>query len=143
VLATDLDAVAVACARKNGVAASVGDLDGPLPRSILGHVDVLTAVVPYVPAEELHLLPRDVLEHEPRRALDGGPGGTVLLRRAAGAGVRWLAPGGTVLLELGGDQADELTAELARLGYDGIRVHRDEDGRDRAIEAHRPGPAAG
>ncbi len=35
----------------------------------------ITAVVPYVPTEEMQLLPRDVRDHEPRLALDGGPGG--------------------------------------------------------------------
>ena len=72
VLGTDVDPVAVACAGRNGVAVSEGDLDRPLPSRLLGRVDLMTAVVPYVPTEELHLLPRDVLAHEPRRALDGG-----------------------------------------------------------------------
>jgi len=100
----------------------------------------VTAVVPYVPSEELHLLPRDVLAHEPRRALDGGPRGTVVLERAARAAARWLRPGGSVLLELGGEQADELSTIMADAGLTAIRVHRDEDGRDRAIEARRPEP---
>ena len=138
VIATDVDPVAVACARRNGVEALVGDLDEPLPPALRERVDVVTAVVPYVPTEELHLLPRDVLAHEPARALDGGPGGTAVLERAARAAARWLRPGGTVLLELGGDQADELSATMADAGLTAIRVHRDDEGRDRAIEARRP-----
>ncbi|HSJ50676.1 MAG TPA: HemK/PrmC family methyltransferase [Actinomycetota bacterium] len=138
VLATDLDPAAVACARRNGVRALQGDLDEPLPRSMVGRVDVLTAVAPYVPTEELHLLPRDVIAHEPRRALDGGPGGTEVLSRAAEAAARWLRPGGVVLLEIGGDQAREMTAALTDAGLSGIRVHRDRDGRDRSIQARRP-----
>lgn len=137
VIATDVDPVAVACARRNGVDARLGDLDQPLPASLRGHVDVVTAVVPYVPSEELHLLPRDVLAHEPRRALDGGPAGMRLLVRAAEAAARWLRPEGSALLELGGDQARAMTAALAALGLSEIRVHRDDDGRDRAIEARR------
>jgi release factor glutamine methyltransferase len=137
VVATDVDPVAVACARRNGVDARLGDLDQPLPGSLQGHVDVVTAVVPYVPSEELHLLPRDVLAHEPRRALDGGPAGMRLLVRAAEAAARLLRPEGSVLLELGGEQARAMTAALAALGLSEIRVHRDDDGRDRAIEARR------
>ena len=140
VIATDVDPVAVACARRNGVEALLGDLDEPLPPALRERVDVVTAVVPYVPTEELHLLPRDVLAHEPARALDGGPGGTALLERAAGAAARWLRPGGTVLLELGGDQADEMSTTMAGAGLTAIRVHRDDEGRDRAIEARRPDP---
>jgi release factor glutamine methyltransferase len=140
VIATDVDPAAVACARRNGVEALVGDLDEPLPPALRRSVDVVTAVVPYVPTGELHLLPRDVLAHEPRRALDGGPRGTLVLERAARAATRWLRPGGSVLLELGGEQADELSATMADAGLSAIRVHRDEEGRDRAIEARRPDP---
>jgi release factor glutamine methyltransferase len=140
VIATDIDPAAVACARRNGVRALPGDLDEPLPPALRRRVDVVTAVVPYVPTEELHLLPRDVLAHEPRRALDGGPRGTVVLERAARAATRWLRPGGSVLMELGGEQADELFTIMTDAGLTAIRVHRDEDGRDRAIEARRPEP---
>ena len=139
VIATDIDPAAVACARRNGVEALPGDLDEPLPPALRRRVDVVTAVVPYVPTEELHLLPRRPA-HEPRRALDGGPRGTVVLERAARAAARWLRPGGSVLLELGGEQADELSTIMADAGLTAIRVHRDEDGRDRAIEARRPEP---
>jgi release factor glutamine methyltransferase len=140
VIATDVDPAAVACAQRNGVKALLGDLDEPLSLALRGRVDVVTAVVPYVPSEELHLLPRDVLAHEPRRALDGGARGTAVLERAAGAAPRWLRPGGSVLLELGGDQADVLTTTMADAGLSAIRVHSDDDGRDRAIEARLPVP---
>jgi release factor glutamine methyltransferase len=143
VLATDIDPAAVACARRNGILVLLGDLDEPLPPAVLGRVDVLTAVVPYVPSEELHLLPRDVLAHEPRRALDGGPGGTVLLERAAIASARWLATGGTVLLEIGGDQASAIDATLTAAGLSDVRVHRDADGQDRAIVARREADTRG
>jgi len=142
VIATDLDPVAVACARRNGVEALTGDLDEPLPPAVRGRVDVVTAVVPYVPTEELHLLPRDVLAHEPVRALDGGPGGTAVLERAARVAARWLRPGGTVLLELGGDQADALSATMADAGLTATHVLRDDEGRDRSIEARRPDPSS-
>jgi release factor glutamine methyltransferase len=138
VVATEVDPVAVVCARRNGVHTLVGDLDEPLSPSLRERVDIMTAVVPYVPTEELHFLPRDVLANEPRRALDGGRRGTTVLVRAAEAAARWLRTGGSVLLELGGDQAGEVATTLADVGLSGIRVHRDGDGQDRAIEARRP-----
>jgi release factor glutamine methyltransferase len=137
IYATDLDPGAVTCARRNGVPAVIGDLDEPLPPALDGRVDVMTAVVPYVPTEELHLLPSDVLSNEPRRALDGGPRGTGVLVRAAEAAARRLRRGGTVLLELGGDQADEISEAFTTLGVSVVRVHRDQDGLARAIEARR------
>lgn len=137
VFATDVDPAAIANARRNGIDALLGDLDEPVPPAVTGRVDVVTAVVPYVPTEELHLLPRDVLEHEPRRALDGGPGGTAILLGAAEAAGRLLGPGGSVLLELGGDQAAAIATALEERGLSEVRLLRDEDGRDRAIEARR------
>ena len=76
----------------------------------------MTAVVPYVPTEELHLLPRDVLANEPRRALNGGARGTRRLEQAADAAARWLRPGGSVLLEVGGDRASDVATTLAEVG---------------------------
>jgi len=137
VLATDVDPAAVACARSNGVRALEGSFADPLPASIRGRVDVMTAVVPYVPTEELHLLPRDVLAREPRHALDGGPGGTTFLEQVARSGADWLAPGGRLLLELGGDQSVVIAGTMEGAGLREIRVHRDRDGDARAIEGRR------
>ena len=46
---------------------------------------MLTAVVPYVPTDELRLLPRDVRAFEPRLALDGGVDGTDVLAEVGAA----------------------------------------------------------
>jgi release factor glutamine methyltransferase len=133
VLATDVDPGAVACARANGVDAYECDLAAGLPADVRGVVDVVTAVVPYVPTEALHLLPRDVLAYEPRVALDGGPGGTRDLERVAADAAALLRPGGSLLLELGGDQADALGPVLAGHGYRDIELLHDEDGDLRAL----------
>ncbi|HWJ97270.1 MAG TPA: HemK/PrmC family methyltransferase [Acidimicrobiales bacterium] len=138
VIGTDLDPAAVRCARANGVEAYEGDLAAAAPSEVHGQVDLVTAVVPYVPSEALHLLPRDVTAHEPRRALDGGTHGTAILVRAVEAAAGLLRPGGHLVLELGGDQDRRLGATLARLGFTGIRPHHDEDGDLRRLEARSP-----
>jgi release factor glutamine methyltransferase len=61
-----------------------------------------------------------------------------VLVRAAEAAARWLRAGGSLLLELGGEQAGEVATTLADVGFSEIRVHRDGDGQDRVIEARRP-----
>jgi len=139
VVTSELDPRAVACARANGVEVFEGHLDDPLPRALQGHVDVLTSVVPYVPTGALHLLPRDVQAYEPRLALDGGPDGLDLLAELARRSIRWLGGGGWVLLELGGDQAEQLGWLLSDLDYERIEIMADEDGDPRAICAQRPG----
>lgn len=143
VLATDIDPLAVACARRNGVAALLGDLDALLPPALLGTVDVVVAVAPYVPTEELAFLPRDVLAFEPRRALDGGTGGLEVLSTVVERSTRWLRPGGWLLLELGGDQAATVAELMRAAGFADVAVHRDEDGHDRAIEGRRMTGSAG
>jgi release factor glutamine methyltransferase len=133
VLATDLDPRAVVCARANGVDARRGDLFQGLPDELCGAVDVVTGVVPYVPTDELRLLQRDTLTFEETLAYDGGPDGLAVMRRAVDGARRWLRPGGTLLLELGGDQA----AELALPGFQDIVLLRDETGDVRGAAARR------
>jgi release factor glutamine methyltransferase len=135
VLASDVDERAVACARANGVAVYGGDLFAPLPRALEGRVDVVVAVGPYVPTPELPLLQRDTFTFESPLAYDGGPDGTAILRRVLAESPSWLLPGGALLLELGGRQADLLADELARLGYRNVMVLCDAEGDVRGLEA--------
>ncbi len=135
VVATDVDARAVACARANGVQAHRGDLFAPLPADLQGGVDVVVGVLPYVPTPELPLLQRDTLTFESPLAYDGGPDGTGLLRRAVRESPGFLRRGGALLLELGGTQAQALAGELGRLGYADMRTLVDEEGDVRGLEA--------
>ena len=135
VVASDIDERAVACATANGVETYRGDLFAPLPRTLKGRVDVVVAVVPYVPTPALPLLQRDTFTFESQLSYDGGPDGTTILRRVLAGSPRFLRRGGALLLELGGEQADALGNELARLGYVDVGVLADEDGDIRGIEA--------
>jgi release factor glutamine methyltransferase len=135
VVACDLDERAVACARANGIEAYHGDLFEPLPADLRGLVDVVVAVVPYVPADELRLLQRDTFTFESTLAYDGGSHGTDVLRRVIAGAPRVLRPGGALLLELGGHQAELLRDDLARCGYEEPEVLLDDDGDVRGVEA--------
>jgi len=137
VLATEIDPAAVVCARRNGVAACEGDLFEPLPRALLGTIDVVTGVVPYVPSDAMHLLPRDVAEFEPRAALDGGGDGLTVLRRAICDAGAWVREGGWIALESGIDQVDEASVLLMAGGFGGVVELRDDDGDRRGVLAQR------
>jgi release factor glutamine methyltransferase len=143
VVGTELDPTAVACARRNGVETFQGSLFEPLPGELRGTVDVVAGVLPYVPTDAIRLLPRDVRTFEPVRALDGGPDGTALLREAVRRTPDWLRPGGSLLLELGGEEPAALAPFLGDAGFADIEVMSDEEGDPRAIVARhgvgRPG----
>lgn len=100
--AADVDPVAVACARENVPNGNVhqGDLFEALPEELRGRVDVLVANTPYVPSEQISLMPPEARDHEPRHTLDGGPDGLDLLRRISASATHWLVPGGHVLIEV-------------------------------------------
>ena len=135
VVAGDIDERAVDCARRNGVDARVGDLFEAIAAELRGFVDVVVAVTPYVPHDELEHLQRDTFAYETALAYDGGADGLAVVRRVLGDARRWLRPGGSVVLELGGDQPAELDEELARLGYLDAVVLRDDDGDVRGLSA--------
>lgn len=135
VLAADVDPTAVECARSNGVDARVGDLFAPLEGIV---ADVVVAVVPYVPTRALPLLQRDTFTFETPLAYDGGEEGLDVLLRLLHEAPRFLKPSGALVLEVGGSQAGDLDAEIARLGYRDPREITDEDGDLRGIELTRP-----
>ena len=143
VVGTDLDPVAHRCALRNGVDARLGHLFDPLPVDLLGAVDVVVGVVPYVPTDALHLLPRDVVAFEPGAALDGGEGGTVVVAEVIVASTGWLRSGGWLLLEVGGDQIAPVRQLFDSAGFVDVSVLTDGDGDPRAVEGRVVGTARG
>jgi release factor glutamine methyltransferase len=116
--ASDVDPAAVRCACRNlpGGRVYCGDLFDALPAALTGRVDVLVANVPYVPTEAIALMPPEAREHEPRVALDGGPDGLDVARRVVAGAGSWLAPGGSVLFEVGEAQVPAATAVVRAAG---------------------------
>jgi release factor glutamine methyltransferase len=110
--ATDVDERAVACARRNlepfGGRILRGDLYSALPSQLLARVDVLVANAPYVPREELSLLPTEARDHEPTVALDGGRDGLAVLRKVIAGAPRWLTSGGVLLVECSRAQSERV-----------------------------------
>ena len=115
--ATDIDPVAVRCARRNlplGARVYLGDLDAPLPAGL--RADVLVANAPYVPTGALGLLPLEARVYEPRGALDGGADGLDLARRMVALAPGRLSAGGVLLIETSGRQAPALVSAMERAG---------------------------
>lgn len=146
VWATDVNPAAVELtarnARTHGVEARVTALGGsrfaPLPEHLKGRVDLLVSNPPYVRSDDIDGLDREVAEHDPHTALDGGTDGLDFYRALAGGFAAWLRPGGWIALEIGDDQAEEVCGILAASGAVEAKVRRDYNDRDRIVTARLP-----
>ncbi|WP_132210636.1 putative protein N(5)-glutamine methyltransferase [Kribbella steppae] len=140
--AADIELAAVACARRNLVpwqgSVYQGDLFAALPDELCGRIDVLLANVPYVPTNEIRLLPPEARLYEPHVTLDGGPDGLATLRRVAAAAPDWLAPGGHLFVEMSEHQAPLARAVLREHGLAADITSDDELGAT-VVHGIRPG----
>ena len=117
--ATDVSAEALEVAVENAVGHGVADrisfweADLLPPLAETRH-DIVVSNLPYVATADLDRAGAS-LAHEPRQALDGGPGGIALIERLIAELPDALAPGGTALLEIGADQAVAVTELVSRI----------------------------
>lgn len=146
VWATDLNPAAVDLAKRNahrhGVEGRVEVLRGsrfdPLPAHLKGGVDLLVSNPPYIASAEIAGLAREVADHDPRLALDGGADGLDFYRALAHGLAGWLRPGGLVALEIGAEQGLAVPAIFAASGVMDLVVHKDYAGRDRIVTGRLP-----
>lgn len=100
-----------------------------------GRFDLVVSNPPYIARAVIQQLDRDVRQHDPLAALDGGPDGLDAYRRIL-AGVRsngLLAPGGRLLFEIGYDQADPVRALARAAGFTDFGLKQDLAGHDRVL----------
>lgn len=110
----------------------------PAPSAFLAGV---VSNPPYIPRAQLPTLQREVRDHEPTLALDGGPGaGLDSLRPLCASAARALACGGFLALETAGrEQALEVASDLLKGSgaFEDTRVHEDLFGVARFVTAKR------
>jgi release factor glutamine methyltransferase len=66
--------------------------------------DAIVANPPYIATDQINQLEPGVKDFEPRLALDGGPGGLVMVSRLIEEAPAYLKPGGHLILEIGNAQ---------------------------------------
>ena len=104
---------------------------------ITDRFDLIVANPPYIAADEMGHLSKDVYDWEPHLALTPGGDGLDPYRAIArGAGARLMA-GGRILLEIGPTQGAAVGALLSAQGFEAIRILPDLDGRDRVVCAEK------
>jgi release factor glutamine methyltransferase len=77
----------------------------------------------------------EVRWHEPRTALVAGPNGTEAIEALLHDVRGWLAPGGTVVLEIAPHQGEDMRHYALALGYREVFVRDDLTGRPRILVA--------
>lgn len=141
VIATDVDAEAIAVARGNSdsltgalrtrIEFRTGDLLAPLAGE---QVDVLVSNPPYIAFEEAGELPDAVRNWEPSHALFSGDHGLDATRRIIGDAPGILSTGGLLALEVDSRRARQVADLAAATGYfRDVDVFQDLTGRDRFV----------
>ncbi len=152
VVAVDIDADALEVARHNrdrlglDIELSMSDLLANVAVPGQGFAAV-AGNLPYVPSHVIAGLAADVRDHEPRRALDGGPDGLTLVSRLIEqfASRPVLASGGWLYLEVGDTQADTVVLLLEQAGFLDVSIRRDLAGLQRIVSGRwdvMPGPSS-
>lgn len=104
------------------------------PDAALWDFDVIACNPPYIPTGDLAGLDVSVRDYEPRSALDGGADGLDFYRAIA---ARWgsaLRLGGSLLFEVGINQAMDVAALLESSGFEDIQSTQDTQGIPRVVE---------
>jgi len=138
---TDLSEAALGVARDNAhrlnVAGQVEFRCADWFSGIGGRFDLIVSNPPYIAQAEMAGLSPE-LKFEPHMALSDGGDGLSAYRVIAGEALRYLEPGGRLMVEIGPTQA-EAVADLMRAGgFVGVRVVADLDNRDRVVMANAP-----
>ena len=119
----------------NGVGARAGFVSGDWCDALGGPFDIVVSNPPYIACDLIADLDRTVRVHDPRAALDGGRDGLDAYRRILD-GLRCgriLEPGGTLVMEIGFDQADAVRTLAGAAGFIDRGSSRDLAGHDRAL----------
>jgi len=129
--AVDISPEALSLARENAERLSLSErvrfFEGNLLSGVEGAYDLIVANLPYIAAEEIASLSREV-RHDPRLALDGGAVGCEIIERLIGQIREENRLRGLLAMEIGHDQSERLAAELARQNYRDIRPVADYQG---------------
>ena len=104
------------------------------PDAALWDFDVIACNPPYIPTGDLAGLDVSVRDYEPRSALDGGADGLDFYRAIAAQWGSALRLGGSLLFEVGINQAMDVAALLEGSGFEDIQSTQDTQGIPRVVE---------
>lgn len=153
VTASDVSPKAIAVAKENAASAGVSkqikfvesDLFGAFRKGLGGmKFHIIASNPPYIRRDVIPTLQREVAEHEPLLALDGGEDGLKFYRRILAEAPDYLKPQGMLFLEIGHDQGEavcSLAADMER--FEEIEMIQDLAGHDRVVTCRLKAPVKG
>ena len=143
--AIDVSAPAALQARDNlaacGLAKRSHVVVGSWATALSGRFDVVVSNPPYIARGAIGGLAREVRDHDPVLALDGGPDGLDAYRQIAPQLAGLLRPRGRFFLEVGAGQADSVAAIFGALGLTGPATYADLAGLARVVAGGGEPPA--
>jgi release factor glutamine methyltransferase len=145
ITASDISEDTLAVAEKNAAALGVRDRIKFVRSDIFGGFktgfggakwDVIISNPPYIKSDVIPTLQREINEHEPMSALDGGADGLDYFRRIIDGAPLYMKKVGAVFFEIGYDQAQDVSAIFRDNGnFVRVSVTPDISGHDRVISA--------
>jgi release factor glutamine methyltransferase len=139
VYAMDVSESALETARRNvdryRLSNRIKLLENSLLQQTEGKFDLVVANLPYIAEPEIRSLPEEIRDNEPHLALNGGHGGTELIKELIVQASSRISPGGAVLLEIGASQDREIREFAATvLRETEVTLKRDLAGIDRVMK---------
>ena len=142
-VASDLDPACLKTASENAARHGVSDrltlIRSDWFAEVTGPFPLIVSNPPYIAAEEMADLAPEVANHDPHMALTDGADGLTAYRQIAAGAAAHLTPGGTLMVEIGPTQGQQVARLFTEAGLETPEIRPDLDGRDRVVIARNPG----
>ncbi len=116
----------------NNIFDNTGTADNPLAVKAFGGFHIIVSNPPYIPSHEIPVLQKEVRDHEPLGALDGGKDGLNFYREIILNSQTILAEGGLLAFETGYNQAQDVKELMSLKSFD-VSIHNDLSGIARVV----------
>lgn len=140
VTAADISEEALKTAHNNAVKNDINTINfikSDMLDNIDENYDVIVSNPPYIRTMDINGLDREVRKWEPNLALDGHEDGLFFYHILAKEGMKHLNDGGILIMEIGYDQAEDVSSIMEQNKYADIQVIKDLAGLDRVVCGRR------
>ncbi|HSH36832.1 peptide chain release factor N(5)-glutamine methyltransferase [Schnuerera sp.] len=94
---------------------------------------IITSNPPYIPKKDITTLQKEVKDHEPKEALDGGEDGLKFYKRIIHESKNYLMKNGLLIFEIGYDQGKQVANMMMNENFKNVQILQDLQGLDRVV----------